>query len=103
MLSCSPLHSATSARLSDTAGQSSAIIQRGPREMIDPHKRNLNRRDVVCGGGAFVFGILVASLLGGSKPVRAQPIARDVREVDRVSVRVVTDSYQFAVPAVGKT
>jgi 7,8-dihydropterin-6-yl-methyl-4-(beta-D-ribofuranosyl)aminobenzene 5'-phosphate synthase len=71
--------------------------------MIDPHKRNLNRRDVVCGGGAFVFGILVASLLGGSKPVRAQPIARDVPEVDRVSVRVVTDSYQFAVLAGGKT
>jgi len=71
--------------------------------MIDPHKRNLNRRDVVCGGGAFVFGILVASLVRGSKPVRAQPISRDVPEVDRVLVRVVTDSYQFAVLAGGKT
>jgi 7,8-dihydropterin-6-yl-methyl-4-(beta-D-ribofuranosyl)aminobenzene 5'-phosphate synthase len=70
--------------------------------MIDPHKRNLNRRDVLCGGGASVFGILVASLLRGSKPVCAQAIARDAPEVDRVSVRVVTDSYQFAVVA-GKT
>src|SRR5262249_30362602 len=103
MPSSSPSHVLISARFSDTAGQSRAIIQRGPHEMIDPHKRNLNRRDVVCGGGAFVFGILVASLLGGSKPVRAQPIARDVPEVDRVSVRVVTDSYQFAVLAGGKT
>ena len=48
------------------------------------------------------FRRLVASLLRGSKPVYAQPIASDVPEVDRVSVRVVTDSYQFAV-AVGKT
>ena len=39
------------------------------------------------------FRRLVASLLRGSKPVYAQPIASDGPEVDRVSVRVVTDSY----------
>jgi 7,8-dihydropterin-6-yl-methyl-4-(beta-D-ribofuranosyl)aminobenzene 5'-phosphate synthase len=42
---------------------------------------------------------MLASLLGGSKPVRAQPIAGAVPEVDAVSVRVVVDSYQFAVAA----
>src|SRR5262245_52296588 len=71
--------------------------------MIEPHERNPNRRDVACGGGAFLFGILLASLLRGSKPVRAQPIARDVPEVDRVSIRVVIDSYQFAVVAGKRT
>ena len=69
--------------------------------LTEPRKQNVYRRDVLCGSGAFVFGVLVASLLRGSKPVYAQPIASDVPEVDRVSVRVVTDSYQFAV-AVGK-
>ena len=42
-----------------------------------------------------VFSTMMASLLGGSKPVRAQTIAGSVPEVDRVSIRVVVDSYQF--------
>lgn len=46
-----------------------------------------------------VFSAMMASLLGGSKPVRAQTIAGSVPEVDRVSIRVVVDSYQFAVAA----
>jgi 7,8-dihydropterin-6-yl-methyl-4-(beta-D-ribofuranosyl)aminobenzene 5'-phosphate synthase len=57
----------------------------------------LDRRHVLCGGGAAVFGAMVASLLGGTKPVRAEPISGSVPEVDGLSVRVVTDSYQFAV------
>ena len=57
----------------------------------------VNRRDMVCGGGAAVFSAMLASLLGGTKPVRAEPIAGAVPEVDGLSVRVVTDSYQFAV------
>jgi 7,8-dihydropterin-6-yl-methyl-4-(beta-D-ribofuranosyl)aminobenzene 5'-phosphate synthase len=65
--------------------------------LTEAHKNNVHRRDVLCGGGAVVFGLLVASLLRASKPVCAQPIASDVPEVDRVSVRVVTDSYQLAV------
>jgi 7,8-dihydropterin-6-yl-methyl-4-(beta-D-ribofuranosyl)aminobenzene 5'-phosphate synthase len=71
--------------------------------LSEPHKKIIDRRDVLCGGGAFAFGILVASLLRGSKPVCAQPIASAVPEVDRVAVRVVTDSYQFAVVAGKKT
>jgi len=42
---------------------------------------------------------MMTSLLGVSKPVYAQTIAGSVPEVDRVSIRVVVDSYQFAVVA----
>jgi 7,8-dihydropterin-6-yl-methyl-4-(beta-D-ribofuranosyl)aminobenzene 5'-phosphate synthase len=57
----------------------------------------MHRRDVVCGGGAAVFSAIVATLMGGAKPVRAETIAGKVPEIDRVAVRVVVDSYQFAV------
>ena len=60
---------------------------------------DLHRRHVLCGGGAFMFATTIASLLGDSKPVRAQTITGRVPEVDRVSVRVGIDSYQFAVAA----
>ena len=65
----------------------------------DAHEDCPDRRNVLCGGGAIVFGAVVASLLRGSKPVRAQAIDGTVPEVDTVSVRVVVDSYQFAVAA----
>ena len=42
---------------------------------------------------------MMTSLLGASKPVYAETIAGSVPEVDRVSIRVVVDSYQFAVAA----
>jgi 7,8-dihydropterin-6-yl-methyl-4-(beta-D-ribofuranosyl)aminobenzene 5'-phosphate synthase len=61
------------------------------------HSETLPRRDVVCGGGAALFGTLVASLLGGARPARAEAIVGAVPEVDRVAVRVVIDSYQIAV------
>ncbi|MGY2807881.1 MULTISPECIES: hypothetical protein [unclassified Bradyrhizobium] len=57
----------------------------------------IHRRDVVCGGGAALFSAVVASLMGGAKPVRAEAMAGKVPEIDRVAVRVVVDSYQFAV------
>jgi 7,8-dihydropterin-6-yl-methyl-4-(beta-D-ribofuranosyl)aminobenzene 5'-phosphate synthase len=66
---------------------------------IDLHEDCFHRRHVLCGGGAFMFGAMLASLLGGSRPVRAQAIVGTVPEVDEVSVRVVVDSYQFAVAA----
>ena len=65
----------------------------------DANENPLDRRNLLCGGGALVFSAMLASLLGGSKPVRAQTIAGSVPEVDRVSIRVVVDSYQFAVAA----
>jgi 7,8-dihydropterin-6-yl-methyl-4-(beta-D-ribofuranosyl)aminobenzene 5'-phosphate synthase len=52
----------------------------------------LSHLNVLCGGGA-----LVASLLGGAKPARAEPLTGAVPKVDRLSVRVVIDSYQVAV------
>jgi 7,8-dihydropterin-6-yl-methyl-4-(beta-D-ribofuranosyl)aminobenzene 5'-phosphate synthase len=57
----------------------------------------IHRRDVVCGGGAALFGAVVATLIGSGKPVRAETVAGKVPEIDRVAVRVVVDSYQFAV------
>ncbi len=57
----------------------------------------VNRRRAICGGGAAVFGAMIASLLGDSRPVRAEAISGSVPEVDALSVRVVIDSYQFAV------
>ena len=65
----------------------------------DPREHFLHRRHLLCGGGSFVFAAMMTSLLGDSKPVRAQTIAGSVPEVDRVSIRVVIDSYQFAVAA----
>ncbi|WP_247448675.1 MBL fold metallo-hydrolase [Bradyrhizobium sp. 180] len=52
---------------------------------------------MVCGGGAALFSAIVATLIGSEKPVRAETISGKVPEVDRVAVRVVVDSYQFAV------
>ncbi|HTJ01896.1 MAG TPA: MBL fold metallo-hydrolase [Methylovirgula sp.] len=57
----------------------------------------IHRRDVVCGGGATLFSAIVATLIGSDRPVRAEPISGKVPELDRVAVRVVVDSYQFAV------
>ena len=56
----------------------------------------MHRRDVVCGGAA-MFGAVVTALMGGSKPVKAEAISGSVPELDGVAVRVVVDSYQFAV------
>jgi 7,8-dihydropterin-6-yl-methyl-4-(beta-D-ribofuranosyl)aminobenzene 5'-phosphate synthase len=66
---------------------------------IDQNQDELpvDRRHVLCGGGAALFGAMVASLLGGTNPVRAAAISGAVPEVDGLAVRVVIDSYQFAV------
>jgi 7,8-dihydropterin-6-yl-methyl-4-(beta-D-ribofuranosyl)aminobenzene 5'-phosphate synthase len=57
----------------------------------------MHRRDVVCGGGAVMFSAIIATLMGSSKPVKAEAISGSVPELDNVTVRVVVDSYQFAV------
>src|SRR6266516_5679028 len=57
----------------------------------------VGRREFVCGGGAGVLSVILATLLGGSKPVRAEAVTGSVPELDRVAVRIVIDSYQFAV------
>jgi hypothetical protein len=57
----------------------------------------LDRRDLLCAGGAAALSAMVTALLGRSKPVRAQAITGPVPEIDRLAVWVVIDSYQFAV------
>src|SRR5919108_3453360 len=57
----------------------------------------ISRRDVLCRGGASVLSAMMASLLGSTRPVRAEAISGSVPELDALAVRVVTDSYQFAV------
>ena len=64
---------------------------------IDHEGDLMDRRDALCAGGAAALGAMLAALLGGSKPVRAAGIAGPAPEVDRLAVRVVIDSYQFAV------
>ena len=59
----------------------------------------MHRRDVVCGGGAAVFGALITTLIGSSKPVKAQAISGSMPELDSVAVRVVVDSYHAVAPS----
>jgi 7,8-dihydropterin-6-yl-methyl-4-(beta-D-ribofuranosyl)aminobenzene 5'-phosphate synthase len=69
----------------------------GGENMSHARDSNLSRRQVVCGGGAAILSYLVAGLLGGARPARAQALSTPVPEVDRLAVRVVTDSYQLAI------
>ena len=66
------------------------------------HESGIARRDMLCGGGSAIFGSLVAALLNGAKPARARTISGTVPEVDRATVRVVTDNYHFALSPSGK-
>ena len=43
------------------------------------------------------MSVIIATLLAGSKPVRAEVVTGSAPELDRIAVRIVTDSYQFAV------
>lgn len=63
----------------------------------DHHKIPMDRRHVLCGGGAAVFSAILATLLNRATPARAASISGSVPEIDKLAVRVVTDSYQFAV------
>ena len=49
---------------------------------------------ILCGGGALAFSAIMASLLQGSKPLRAQAIIDSVPDVDRVSIRVISSFMQ---------
>jgi 7,8-dihydropterin-6-yl-methyl-4-(beta-D-ribofuranosyl)aminobenzene 5'-phosphate synthase len=62
----------------------------------------ISRRHMLCGGGASVLSGMIAALLGDTTPVRAETISGSVPEIDALAVRVVVDSYQFAV-APGRT
>jgi len=66
------------------------------------YESGIGRRDMLCSGGSAIFSSLIAALLGGAKPARAQTISGNVPEVDRATVRVVTDNYHFALSPSGK-
>jgi len=68
-----------------------------PRKEAKNESILVSRRDALCGGGASVLAAMIAGLLGGTKPVRAETISGSVPEIDALAVRVVIDSYQFAV------
>lgn len=55
---------------------------------------SLNRRDLLCAGGAGFLTALVGTLMAVSKTARAEPITQ-ILEVDRVAVRILTDNYTF--------
>jgi 7,8-dihydropterin-6-yl-methyl-4-(beta-D-ribofuranosyl)aminobenzene 5'-phosphate synthase len=57
----------------------------------------ISRRNVPCGGGASALIVMIAALLGDTQPARAETISGSVPEIDALAVRVVVDSYQFAV------
>jgi 7,8-dihydropterin-6-yl-methyl-4-(beta-D-ribofuranosyl)aminobenzene 5'-phosphate synthase len=52
----------------------------------------LDRRAILCGGGAVAFEVMLASMLGGVPPVRAEALNGPVPTVDRLAVRVLIDS-----------
>ena len=60
----------------------------------DPIGSPIDRRDILCGGGA-VLDVLVA--IAGGRSARAAALDGPPTELDRVAVRVVIDSYQVAV------
>jgi len=62
----------------------------------------IGRRDILCSGGSAIFSSLIAALLGDAKPARAQTISGAVPEVERATIRVVTDNYHFALSPSGK-
>ena len=59
--------------------------------------KRVRRRDVLCAGGAGALATIIHALLGGGEAARAEGIAGLVPEVDSLTLRVVTDNYQFAV------
>ncbi|MDH2348406.1 MBL fold metallo-hydrolase [Bradyrhizobium sp. SSUT18] len=81
----------------DYASASIALSQTGPQA---PRRQffcdEVGRREFLCGGGAGLLSLILATL-GGSKSVSAGAVTGSLPELDRVAVRIVIDSYQFAV------
>ncbi len=57
---------------------------------------SVNRRTFVSSAGVTALGSVFDGLLRGVRPARAQALSGPVPEVDRLAVRVVTDSYHHA-------
>ena len=54
----------------------------------------MDRRDLMCGAA---LTALLATIGSGVRPARAAGASRTRPEIDRLAVRVLVDSYQFAV------
>src|SRR5271168_2826066 len=54
----------------------------------------IDRRDLMCGAA---LAALIVTLGGGARPARAQSLPAPPPEVDQLAIRVLIDSYQFAV------
>ncbi len=57
---------------------------------------NVRRRTFLGVAGVTALGSVFGGMLSGIKPARAQALTGTVPEVDRLAVRVVTDSYHHA-------
>lgn len=57
----------------------------------------VSRRNILCTCGAAMFTSLLSGTLGGTTSAHAEPLTSPVPEVDRLAVRVVTDSYHLAI------
>ena len=60
------------------------------------HIGGIGRRQFVGGVGVTALGSTLAGLLGARGVAHAQSLTGPVPEVDRLAVRVVTDSYHHA-------
>ena len=54
----------------------------------------IDRRDLMCGAA---LAALIVTIGGGARPARAQSLPATPPEVDQLAIRVLIDSYQFAV------
>ena len=57
---------------------------------------NARRRQFLGAAGVTALGSVFGGMLAGIKPARAQALSGPVPEVDRLAIRVVTDSYHHA-------
>ncbi|BBU31072.1 MBL fold metallo-hydrolase [Burkholderia sp. THE68] len=67
------------------------------------HTHGPSRRMFLCCSASATFSALIGTLLSSSSVAKAEPLAGDVPTVDRVALRVVTDSYQLAIAPSGRT
>lgn len=54
---------------------------------------SVSRRGLLCAGGAGFVSALIGTLAGSSRTAQAQALGSQVPEVDRLAVRIVTDSH----------
>src|SRR5487761_2545447 len=57
------------------------------------HPASISRRGLLCAGGAGFVSALGGTLVGSSSTAQAQALGSRVPEVDRLAVRIVTDSH----------